>query len=65
VTKLILWDMRTKVMLALIVLVKDNFVDTKAQFINLVFVWQALRLQFQLGNVSYINLLYSTYTTST
>jgi hypothetical protein len=44
---------------------KNNFVDTKAQFINLVFVPQALRLQFQLGNVSYINFLYCSCTTST
>ncbi len=53
-----LWDMKNKVILS----VKDNLVDTIAEFIDpaLALAWQTLRLQFQLGDALQINLLLCT-----
>jgi hypothetical protein len=50
--------MKNKVILS----VKDNLVDTIAEFIDpaLALAWQTLRFQFQLGDALQINLLLCT-----
>jgi hypothetical protein len=49
--------MKNKVMVGLIMLVKDNLVDMVVKFTNLALAWQASKLQFQSRNASQINFL--------
>jgi hypothetical protein len=49
--------MKNKVMVGLMMFVKDNLVGMVVKLTNLALVWQALKLQFQSRDASQINFL--------